>query len=309
MIGGQLISSDHVFSQRLGQLEPRLRTKYYALEDATEALWNASRAATAAWEVEHGRLRAAQQAHTAAIDADKRDPEMTAQRRHGTYTPGPRLTASAAALKLAEERELLRRQERDRVAEVAAHAGAVLDAATSCLNQSDPTTLQPIIASIGTASSNLTVDLERIRSTLETLDREAKRLAVAPVPVDEALARLERWLDALTARYDPPVLYFTPPHYEPPGHTEFTPYVPVEMWAALPAWRDVLKVRLQGAYAQLPASVPSADRPALAASLAERRRKLEIEEETLVLAAVAQGVTLARRADADPVVVLCVLLK
>jgi hypothetical protein len=43
--------------------------------------------------------------------------------------------------------------------------------------------------------------------------------------------------------------------------------------------------------------------------LAERRRALELQEEAIILTAQAQGVTLPRRADASPDIVLRVLLK
>jgi hypothetical protein len=70
---------------------------------------------------------------------------------------------------------------------------------------------------------------------------------------------------------------------------------------------EALHARLKAAYKTLPASVPSMDRAALHASLLERRRKLEVEEETLVLEGGAAGITILRRAAADPVVVLTLL--
>jgi hypothetical protein len=88
----------------------------------------------------------------------------------------------------------------------------------------------------------------------------------------------------------------------------FAAYKLTPLLAALPAWREALHARLTASYAALPASVPSAGRPALAASLAERRRALEVQEESLILEAGAQRINLARRPDADPVVVLTTIL-
>jgi hypothetical protein len=42
--------------------------------------------------------------------------------------------------------------------------------------------------------------------------------------------------------------------------------------------------------------------------LAERRRALEVQQESLILEAGAQRINLARRPDADPVVVLTTIL-
>lgn len=93
-----------------------------------------------------------------------------------------------------------------------------------------------------------------------------------------------------------------------PGLEEFLPGRLVPLLAALESWGDVLRDRLATLYTTLPAVVSSTERPALAASLAERRRALEVEEEALVLTAAAQGIQLARRPDADPVVVLTTIL-
>jgi len=57
-----------------------------------------------------------------------------------------------------------------------------------------------------------------------------------------------------------------------------------------------------------PAPVPVVEYKARLATLADRRRQAEIAEEQLVLEAAASGMTIARRPDADPRVVLCVVL-
>jgi hypothetical protein len=148
-----------------------------------------------------------------------------------------------------------------------------------------------------------------VRGTLAALAKETKALAVAPIPVAEASERLDRWLTALAGSYDPAVLIFSTPEYMTPSPDTFAPYKLTPLLATLPAWREALHARLTASYAALPASVPSGDRPALAASLAQRRRALEVEEEAIVLRAQRQGLELARRADADAAVVLCVVLK
>jgi len=57
-----------------------------------------------------------------------------------------------------------------------------------------------------------------------------------------------------------------------------------------------------------PAPVPVVEYAATLATLADRRRQAEVLEEQLVLEAAESGMAIARRPDADPVVVLTTVL-
>ena len=250
-----------------------------SLDDHGDALRDQARAAVAAWETDHRRLVQARQAHADAVDADKRDPEMTAQRRHGTWKPGPRLEATAAALALCEERELHKREARDRITQVSADAGAVLHAVTQLLNTGDVATLTPVIVPRPT-STNPAADLARMRETLASIDKEARSLVVAPVPADQAHAKLDAFLDTVASQYDPLVNAFAmPSQSQVPSPAGLVPYNWAPLLASLPPFRDVLHAKLAEAYTAFPAAVTDAERVTMARTLVERRLKLETQEE------------------------------
>jgi hypothetical protein len=305
---GALVSPASIFDGRLTQLEPRIRSKYFALADAVEGFRNAARSAVSVWETEHGKLVAARGTHAEAEALEKRDPEVIAARRAGQHVAGRRLQTAAAHLALCEERAQGKLAERDRIAQAAADAGTVLGAVEETIRTMDTDGLQPILVPRPTATDP-TTELARLRETLAGVLREAAILRHAPVPLEEAIARQDRWLDEAARRYQPPVLHFTTPSYVPPGFDGFVPFKAMEMWAAMPAWRDLQRQRLREQYADLPAAMPSDERASLAAALTERTAKLETAEESLVLQAETQGIALARRPDASPDVVLRVILK
>lgn len=72
--------------------------------------------------------------------------------------------------------------------------------------------------------------------------------------------------------------------------------------------RAAFHQRVAAAYPRLPASVPTRDRAALRAQLLDRRRQLELAEELIVLEGVLAGVTVPRRGDASPDVVVRAVL-
>jgi hypothetical protein len=308
MAVGGLVSPGSVFDDRLTRLPAPIRAKYFLLADQVETLRNAARAALEGWEVEHRRLVEARGRHAEATALEKRDPDVQAARRAGQYAPGARLQAAEGQLALCEERAQGKVVERDRVAQAAADAGTMLHAITETISTSDPTELQPIRVS-RPSGANPATDVRRLRQQLDGLLREEVTLRHAPVPLEEALERQDAWLDEAARRYQPPVLHFTTPAYVPPGFDAFAPFKATEMWAALPAWRDLQRQRLREQYANLPAAVASDERASLAAALTTRRQALERQEEALVLLAGTQGIELARRPDVDPVVALCMVLK
>jgi len=127
---------------------------------------------------------------------------VVAKKRAGTYQPGPRLSATAAALSRAEERAAARVQERDRVAQESFDAGAVLHAITELVTSADPADLAPIVVA-RPGGTNPAADLARVRETLAGVMREAILLVRAPIPVDDAFAALDAFLETVASEYDP----------------------------------------------------------------------------------------------------------
>jgi hypothetical protein len=199
---GATISADSVFDDRLTGLEPRIRSKYFLLADQCQALRDGARMATVAWETEHQKLVAARGAHVEAVALEKRDPDVLAARRAGSYRKGRRLEAAEARLVLCEERSRGKIIERDRIAQVAADAGAVLDAITGLIGDTNPAELVPILVARGT-SPNPAGDIERVRQTLANVAREEVTLRHAPVPLTEATVALDAHLDRISQDFDP----------------------------------------------------------------------------------------------------------
>jgi hypothetical protein len=81
-------------------------------------------------------------------------------------------------------------------------------------------------------------------------------------------------------------------------------------FALVPEIRAAYHAAAERAYARpgTPAPVPVVEYAARLATLAERRRQLEIAEEQIVLEAAESDMTIARRPDADPVIVLTTVL-
>lgn len=304
MIAGTLVTPNLLFETRLSELVSPIRAKYLALEDEVEALRNAARSAVDAWEVDHRRLVEARTAHAAAEHAEAHSMEVAAQKRHDKYVPTVRLTSAAAALARAEERAALKLAERDRVAQCAADAGAVLHALTKLINEAEPADLVPVVVPRPTSTS--AADLMRIRETLATIEREARALVVAPVPADQAHAALDAFLDRIASQYDPMVNAFAmPAQSQAPSPGDLVPYHWAPLLASLAPFREVLHTKLAAAYTSFPASLTDKDRAAGARSLVDRRRQLETQEEALILA----GTGFQRRADASARVVLTTLLQ
>jgi hypothetical protein len=152
-------------------------------------------------------------------------------------------------------------------------------------------------------------DLDRVRGDIATIAAELQALDAAPVPLTEAAARLDDYLDALAQQWDPPVaIDFAGATYRPPAPDTYWPYKPIVLLAALPPVRAALHARLKAAHATLPAAVATADRAALRAQLLARRRAAELEEEGIVLEAELAGITIRRREDASPDLVLRAVL-
>jgi len=303
MIAG-MVGGPTVYEAALGRLDATLRAKYDGIMDAADDLVLAARAAFSQWEDVHQRLMEARTAHAAAEHAEAHSLEVGALKRAGKYTPGVRLTSAASALARAEERAQARLRERDRVTQLSADALAVARAVEALVSTADPADLQPVLVPRPTSST--ATDLVRVRELLAVIDKEARAVVVAPRPLDEAHAALDRFLDTVAAEYDPPVNAFAMPnHSSTPAPDSFTPYKLSPLLASLPPFRDLLHEKLTAAYRALPAALSDEDRAATARTLVERREKLERAEEALILG----GTGFSRRHDASARIVLCTLLQ
>jgi hypothetical protein len=86
------------------------------------------------------------------------------------------------------------------------------------------------------------------------------------------------------------------------------PYRILTLLAGLREVRAAFHQRVAATYPRLPAFVPTKDRAALRAQLFDRRRQLEMAEGQSVLEGAPAGVTIPRRGDASPDVVLLSVL-
>ena len=302
MIAG-MAGGPTVYEAALSRIDATLRAKYDGILDAADDLALAARAAFSQWEDVHQRLMEARTQHAAAEHAEAHSMEVAAQKRHNKYVPTVRLTSAASALARAEERAQARLQERDRVTQLSAAALAVARAVEALVSTADPADLQPVLAPRPTSAT--AADLARVRETLTTLDKEARTLVVAPRPLDQAHALLDAALDAVAAKYDPVVLPFAMPGQPLPAPGSLVPYDLAPLLASLPPFRDLRHEKLTAAYRTLPASVTDDERVTVGRTLVERRMKLELQEEVLVLA----GTGLTRRPDANPRIVLTTILQ
>jgi len=319
MAAPALVSAASTFEQRLDALPAPLRAKFRALEDHAEVLGERALSAFSRWQEAHAHAATARATFAALESSDKRGLDSIharskAEREGRTYQPpaGSALAAAATDLSRRVERLAQRLATRDATEQARAEALQLLTSLRDTIMTADAATWQPLVVDApgpDRSPTNLPGELARVRQALAAVTQEATALARAPLPVSEAHARLDAWLDSMASQYDPPLASsFARLGARLPSPEELMPYRLVPLLACLPPWRDILHDRLATAYATLPASVPSADRPDAAAALATLRQQLEIAEERLVLLAARDGLDLARRPDADAGIVLRVVL-
>ena len=157
--------------------------------------------------------------------------------------------------------------------------------------------------------------LASIRDQIAAIRAEIEALPAQPLPTEDALERLDRWIAEQAARFDPGSAARAFATERGPlgrvlavqGLRTGENSVAVDMGPVLcslfgPALREQLAAAIQ---AQTGTPGPRlADRPRALSSREEELGRLEVAEERLVRAAEAEGEFLARRADASPAVVL-----
>jgi hypothetical protein len=310
--GFALVSDASRFEEIVDRLPPAVRAKFLGLQDQRDRLHGALVAAQTTWQAGRRELTSAQAAATIAQDTDRRDVDrFNRTRQSGTpEPPSPRAAAALAALDRAREREASRRRARDESQTAWEVADRLLTAVRELLRTSDPALLVPVVVERRAAKAprEAAVDLERVRAEIAKLAAEHQALDVAPVPLAEAAARLDDFLDEAARQFDPATSYFTAASYTAPSLDDLLPYKLLTLLAALPEVRKAFHARVAAAYPKLPASVPTKDRAALRAQLLDRRRQLELAEEQIVLEGALAGATIPRRGDASPDVVVRAVL-
>jgi hypothetical protein len=148
--------------------------------------------------------------------------------------PSGEAATTAARLAQAEELERTRRAARDETADRFAAVHRLLIACRDVIRSTDPTALAPIVLTPRTAKTSRETDLDlaRVRADIATVATERAALAGAPVPLAEAAARLDGYLDALARQWEPPLgTDFTPPTYQPPSPDDYWPFKPMVLLA------------------------------------------------------------------------------
>ena len=156
------------------------------------------------------------------------------------------------------------------------------------------------------------VDLTGLRAHIAAVRAEMAQAAHAAVPLEEAEAAMDTFLESLATAYRPPVaMVFA---RDPQPSLDVAPllfgdsrdaHAPWLRWAAVlreplrAAWCD----RLRAAYESDPAlahPVPSAERASRLAALQRQLAELEVAEERWIVEAEQRGEQIDRRADVAP---------
>lgn len=163
--------------------------------------------------------------------------------------------------------------------------------------------------------------LNTLRKRIAELTEEIEWLGSAPLPRNEVVARLDRYIDSLAGRWSPKFDVFGP-DADPrevglftfkarlDGRVESGVVIGssgVDLAPALAALMpDTLKafLRTYVEQADYEPGPPAAERPDIVRKLKAERLQLEIEEEQSIVLAEEAGMMIWRRDDCDPAVVL-----
>jgi hypothetical protein len=306
-----VLSGDNLLEERISQLAEPVRQKYRMLEadrhDASDAVNGTQRR----WEEAREPLMRARIAAESADNADKHNMDRIARERHSGKPEPPSLVAQRATATLAhaEELERARREAREVATERFAAAQGALASVQDLIRTTDAAALPPILLTRRrTPPTDMGADLARVRDGIAEVAAERAAFNRTPVPHGEAAARLDDFLDGAARQFDPAMSYFTAVSYAAPSLDDLLPYKLFVLLAALPEVRAAFHAKLAKAYETPSASVPTKDRPALAARLDERLRQLELAEEQIVLEGALAGHTIQRRPDASALIVLTSVL-
>lgn len=167
------------------------------------------------------------------------------------------------------------------------------------------------------AADEMDAALGDLRAQIEAKRAALAEVEAAPVPVDEAEKRLDRWLDRIGLGADLDLRGLTAEKLaepalsivrRPDGSTDAGPAA-LEVFGLLVAScrdqvRDHLAELLADAYEAKPAPIAAVDRVKRRADLEAEIDALEIAEERAVRALEEAGLAVLRRSDARPQIVL-----
>jgi hypothetical protein len=317
--------------QRYKALDRRIADKRVRLETRSEALG----AATDALEVRVRELREdlARKKEQLRFDLARATPETTVgSRGHDLWTgaSGFGLVTIGGGPKPERHEEITRlTEELGRFTEqYAATAGrrsiacSVFSRVREYLDKAAVGTVVPIVVKY-TRLADPRGELAAIRERLAALEDEVLMIEVAPVPMAEAMARLDerarRIADRLAAYRSSAVPAFFNPRTSDVSNVWLAPgggrstrevedaiaKIGDELFlASLPEWRKAIKAHhVNGA------AIATADRPRRLVAIAAERITLERNEERAILSAEADGLELDRRNDASGEIVATTIME
>jgi hypothetical protein len=153
-------------------------------------------------------------------------------------------------------------------------------------------------------NEELLQNLESIRDKITGLKDQRKLVEKQYVDKATALARVDVWTDVMVERarrYLPSVASFAGnnPHFRPP-ETDFDAVVAL---ALAPVIQERMRSQIEEFYGE-EAGIPDAERKQLLSDADREILDLEMAEESIIRHAEGAGISINRRADADPRAVL-----
>ena len=148
------------------------------------------------------------------------------------------------------------------------------------------------------------VELSKLRDRIDVLKRKIEFASEMTAPVEKAHRRAEEMIDDLAEAGAITGRVFADADYTRPRLDDALDVVRFLAWVAPDLMKDRLKQTIDDFYREYDGAT---DSPAAHKSIAADREALfllEVEEEKIIMASLAEGISLARRAEADPRAVL-----
>jgi hypothetical protein len=166
--------------------------------------------------------------------------------------------------------------------------------------------LKKLLAGSRKAASSVSEGLQELRMRRLRLIDERDEIAARPVPKDEALAALDRDLDELIAIAKRETNMRSLTRADNPAWTipQNGVLLGLLLGANRAAFRDQLADMIAPVYANGSKPIAADEREAALRRIEEELLDIELAEEAAIRAAEAAGLTVLRRADADPKAVL-----
>lgn len=147
-------------------------------------------------------------------------------------------------------------------------------------------------------------ELSKLRDQIYVLKQKIEFALEMVVPAEKAHRRAEEMIDDLAEAGAIMGRVFSDSDYTRPRLEDSRDVLRFLAWIAPDLMKDRLKQTINDFYCQYDGVTDSTDTRKSIAADRESLFRLEVEEEKLILASLAEGIPLARRADADPSAVL-----